>query len=283
VSSYCGGRRIVHKSLLKFLTLALLFALFMSCGSKQGTETTDQTPVDPQVVDTSDLNILTDGEKAEGWILLFDGESFDGWRGLGREGIPEGHWIIEDGTIKKVPSKDVPLQEDGQPLEGGDLITIQTFENFELSLEWKICPAGNSGIKYNVSAEMSNSYPPPNAALGFEYQILDDDSHPDAQVSDSHTAAALYDLIPPEGKNLKPVGEFNTTTIVFQGNHGEHWLNGVKVLEYDLGIPPMDELIAASKYKDIPDFGKKRKGHIVLQDHTDSVWFRNIKIRIIEP
>jgi len=255
----------------------------MSCGSKQETETTDQTSVEPQALDTSDLNILTDGEKAEGWILLFDGESFDGWRGLGREGIPEGHWTIEDGAIKKVPSQDVLLQEDGQPLEGGDLITIQTFEDFELSLEWKISPAGNSGIKYNVSEEMSNSYPPPNAALGFEYQILDDDNHPDAQVSDSHTAASLYDLIAPEEKNLKPVGEFNTVRIVFRKNHGEHWLNGVKVLEYDLRIAPMDELIAASKYKNIPDFAKKRKGHIVLQDHTDAVWFRNIKIRIIEP
>ena len=254
----------------------------MSCGSKQETETTDQTPVEPQAVDTSDLNILTDEEKANGWILLFDGKSFEGWRGLGREGIPEGHWTIEDGVIKKIPSENMPLQEDGQPLVGGDLITIATYEDFELSLEWKISPAGNSGIKYNVSEEMSTSYPPPNAALGFEYQILDDDGHPDAQVGDNHTAAALYDLIAPKGKNLKPVGEFNIARIIFRKNHGEHWLNGVKVLEYDLETPQMDELIAASKYKNITDFAKKRNGHIVLQDHTDTVWFRNIKIRIIE-
>jgi len=273
----------VHKSLLKFLTLALLFALFMSCGSKQETETTDQTPAEPQAVDTSDLNILTDEEKVNGWILLFDGESFDGWRGLGREGIPEGHWIIEDGTIKKVSSKDVPLQEDGQPLVGGDLITIQTFENFELYLEWKISPAGNSGIKYNVSEEMSTAYPPKYAALGFEYQILDDEGHPDAQVGENHTAAALYDLIAPKGKSLSPVGEFNTARIVFRKNHGAHWLNGVKVLEYNLETSQMDELIASSKYKNITDFAKKRNGHIELQDHTDAVWFRNIKIRIIEP
>jgi len=273
----------VHKSLVKFLTLVLLFALFMSCEPQKKTEPSDQTPVEPQAVDTSNLNILTNEEKAKGWILLFDGISFEGWRGLGREGIPEGHWIIEDGTIKKVPSKDVHLQEDGQPLVGGDLITIQTFEDFELSLEWKISPAGNSGIKYNVSEDMSTSYPPPNAALGFEYQILDDEDHPDAMVGDSHTAAALYDLIAPKGKSLKPVGEFNTVRIVFQGNHGEHWLNGVKVLEYNLEIPQMDGFIAASKYKNIADFAKKRKGHIVLQDHTDAVWFRNIKIRIIEP
>jgi hypothetical protein len=255
----------------------------MSCGSQKETQPIDQTQAEPQAVETSDSNTLTDEEKAEGWILLFDGKSFEGWQGLGREGIPEGHWIIDNGTIKKVQSVDVPLQEDGQPLVGGDLLTIQTFENFELFFEWKISQAGNSGIKYNVSEDMSTSYPPNHAALGFEYQILDDDGHPDAQVSNSHTAAALYDLIAPQNKNLKPVGKFNTARIIFQGNHGEHWINGVKVLEYDLETPQMNDLMAASKYKDITDFAKKRKGHIVLQDHTDSVWFRNIKIRIIEP
>lgn len=224
-------------------------------------------------------NTLTEAEKAEEWILLFDGKTFSGWRGLGREGIPEGHWIIEDGTIKKVPSGEVPLQEDGQPLAGGDIMTTRSFENFELYLEWKIIPGGNSGIKYNVSEEMSTSYPPESAALGFEYQILDDEKHPDAKIGANRTAAALYDLIAPEGKTLKPVGEFNAARIIFRGNHGEHWLNGVKVLEYELETPQMEELLAASKYRSIPDFAKKRKGHIVLQDHTDTVWFRNIKIR----
>ena len=229
------------------------------------------------------MNLLSDKDKAEGWILLFDGKSFEGWRGLGREGIPEGHWTIEDRAIKKVPSENVPLQEDGQPLVGGDLITIQTFENFELTFEWKISRAGNSGIKYNVSEDMSTAHTPMYAALGFEYQILDDLGHPNAQVNDNHTAGSLYDLISPEGKNLKPVGEFNTAWIVFNGNHGEHWLNGMKVLEYDLDTPEMDAIVAASKYKNIKDFAKKRRGHIVLQDHTDAVWFRNIKIRIIKP
>ena len=273
----------MHKSLLKSLTLVLFLALFMSCDSQKEAESSGQMQAEPEAVNTVASNTLTDEEKAEGWILLFDGKTFEGWRGLGREEIPEGHWIIDNGTIKKVPSANVPLQEDGQPLVGGDLLTIQTFEDFELFFEWKISQAGNSGIKYNVSEEMSTSYPPNNAALGFEFQILDDQGHPDAQVSDSHTAAALYDLIAPQSKSLKPVGKFNTARIIFQRNHGEHWLNGVKVLEYDLETPQMNELIAASKYKDITDFAIKRKGHIVLQDHTDSVWFRNLKIRIIEP
>lgn len=216
-------------------------------------------------------------------MLLFDGETFNGWRGLGREGIPEGHWIIQDNALKKVPRGDVPQQADGQPLEGGDLMTERAFENFELYFEWRISPAGNSGIKYNVSEGMSISYPPAHAALGFEYQILDDERHPDAMLGNNRTAAALYDLVPPVGKILKPVGGYNSGKIVFSGNHGEHWLNGVKVLEYDLGTLRMNHQLAASKYSNIPDFALKRKGHIVLQDHTDEVMFRNIKIREIEP
>lgn len=251
-----------------------LATISLSCISNQETEPLSTSP--------PELNTLTEAEKAEGWILLFDGKTFAGWRGLGRNGIPEGHWVLDNGAIKKVPSGEVPQQEDGQPLQGGDIMTTRSFENFELYLEWKISPAGNSGIKYNVSEEMSTSYPPKYAALGFEYQILDDERHPDAKKGGNRTASALYDLIAPEGKTLKPVGEFNTARIIFRGNHGEHWLNGIKVLEYELETPQMDALLAASKYRDIPGFAKKRKGHIILQDHTDAVWYRNIKIREIK-
>jgi hypothetical protein len=271
------------KTYLNLMVLALLLALSMTCAPKQEGESEADQVTEPQVKTSLPINCLTEEEKAEGWILLFDGKTFDGWRGLWRRGIPEGHWIIQDGAIQKVPSKDIPIQEDGQPLVGGDLMTIETFENFELSLEWKISPAGNSGIKYNVSEEMSTAHPPQYAALGFEYQILDDERHPDALMGKNRTAAALYDLIAPEGKTLKSVGEFNQARIIFHGKHGEHWLNAVEVLEYDLDTPEMDKLVAASKYRKIPDFAKKRKGHIVLQDHTDAVWFRNIKIRVLEP
>jgi hypothetical protein len=254
-----------------FVAMAFLLALLPSC-----TRTEKSSLSSPSV---KALNTLTEQEKAAGWKLLFDGKTFNGWRGVGREGIPEGHWIIEQGAIKKIPSKNVPLQKDGQPLEGGDIMTVESFQDFELELEWKISPGGNSGIKYNVSEEMSVSYPPKYAALGFEYQVLDDERHPDAKYGENRTAAALYDLIAPQGKKLRPVGEFNQARIVFRGNHGEHWLNGVKVLEYDLNTPRMAELVSQSKFKDIPGFADKRRGHIVLQDHTDAVWFRNIKIR----
>jgi hypothetical protein len=228
------------------------------------------------------LNQLSEAEQAAGWILLFNGRDFSGWRGLGRETMPRGHWTIEDNAIKKVPSGEVPLQDDGQPLEGGDILTVDTFSDFELRWEWRISPAGNSGIKYNVSEDMSTAHPPPHAALGFEYQILDDDLHPDA-ASDTHRAGALYDLIPAAGKALKPVGEYNASRIIFRGVHGEHWINGVKVLEYDLGSPEMEDRLAKSKYRIYSDFGHKRRGHIVLQDHTDAAWFRNIKLLRLSP
>ncbi len=218
------------------------------------------------------------------WASLFDSESFDGWRGVGLDSIPAGHWIIEDGTIRKVASGAVPTAADGQPLEGGDIMTVDTYRDFELELEWKVSAGANSGVKYNVSEEMSTASPPLHAALGFEYQILDDDLHPDAQNGPNRTAAALYDLLPPaQAKELHAVGSFNQSRIVFNDGHGEHWLNGTKVVEFDLGSVAFDSALAASKYQPIEGFADMRRGHIVLQDHSDDVWFRNIKIREISP
>jgi len=224
-------------------------------------------------------NVLTDAEQRAGWHLLFDGKTFNGWRGLGYDTVPTAHWKIENGTIRKLADGQVPRLPDGQPAAGGDLMTRDTFRDFELSWEWKISRAGNSGVKYNVSEEISMANAPNHAALGFEYQMLDDSLHEDNKVP-SHRAGALYDLIPPNGnKVLKPVGEWNSSTIVFRGNHGEHWLNGQKIVEFELGTRLMDSLLAKSKYRDIKGFADKRAGHIVLQDHVDEVFFRNIKIR----
>ena len=227
-------------------------------------------------------NTLTEAEREAGWVLLFNGRDFTGWRGLGRDTVPDGHWEIDDGAIKKVPSGEVPLQGDGQPLEGGDLMTVEAYEDFEFSFEWRISRAGNSGVKYNVSEELSTSQPPGYAALGFEFQVLDDDEHPDAKADPTHTAGALYDLIAPQGQALKPVGEYNSSRIVFRDLHGEHWLNDVKVLEFDLETAEMKACLARSKYHGIPGFADKRKGHIVLQDHTDAVWFRSLKLRRLD-
>lgn len=224
-------------------------------------------------------NILTARERSAGWRLLFDGTTFTGWRGLGYDSVPTAHWKIENGTIRKLADGQVPRLPDGQPAAGGDLMTKDSFRDFELAWDWKISRAGNSGVKYNVSEEISMANAPNHAALGFEYQMLDDSLHEDNKVP-SHRAGALYDLIPPDAnKTLMPVGEWNTSRIVFRGNHGEHWLNGKKVVDFQLGTPRMDSLLKASKYRDIKGFAVRRAGHIVLQDHVDEVWFRNIKIR----
>jgi len=226
-------------------------------------------------------NTLSDDERRAGWRLLFDGKTFDGWRGLGYDSVPTAHWKIENGTIRKLADGQVPRLPDGQPAAGGDLMTRNTYRNFELTWDWKISRAGNSGVKYNVSEEISMAVAPNHAALGFEYQVLDDSLHEDNKVP-SHRTGALYDLIPPnasKGMAIKQVGDWNRSTIIFRGNHGEHWLNGQKVVDFDIGTPRFDSLIAKSKYRDIKGFAEKRAGHIVLQDHVDEVFFRNIKIR----
>ena len=224
---------------------------------------------------------LTAAERAIGWRLLFDGRTLSGWRGLGYDSVPTAHWKVADGAIEKIASGNVPKLADGQPAHGGDLMTVDSFGDFELAFEWKVAPGANSGVKYNVSERLSMSQAPNHAALGFEYQILDDDRHEDGKLP-SHRAGALYDLIAPNArKHVRPVGEWNRSRIVFRGRHGEHWLNGEKIVEFDLGTPRMDSLIAASKYRSIPGFADRREGggHIVLQDHGDEAYFRSIKVR----
>ena len=224
-------------------------------------------------------NQLTAAEQRAGWRLLFDGKSFDGWRGLGYDSVPTAHWRIVDGAIEKIPSGAVPRQADGQPAVGGDLMTKNTFRDFELAFRWKVVPGSNSGVKFNVSEELSLKYATNHAALGFEYQVLDDSLNSDNKVP-THRAGSLYDLIAPNAaKHLRPVGQWNDARIVFRGNHGEHWLNGAKIVEFELGTPRMDSLLAASKYHPIPGFADHRPGHIVLQDHGDEAYYRNIRIR----
>ena len=228
-----------------------------------------------------EANSLTEAERAAGWRLLFDGRTLAGWRGLGRDSVPTVHWVVAGGAIKKIPSGEIPRRPDGQPAAGGDLMTESAFGDFELTWEWKATPGANSGLKYNVSEQLSTSVAP-FAALGFEYQILDDDRHEDGKIL-SHRSGALYDLIAPnDRKRLRPVGEWNRSTVIFRGNHGEHWLNGELVVAFDLGTARMDSLLAASKYRAIAGFAARRRGHIVLQDHGDEVYFRNIKVRELD-
>ena len=227
-------------------------------------------------------NTLTAAEKAAGWRLLFDGKTFAGWRGLGYDSVPRAHWKIVDGSIMKIPSGKVALMPDGQPAKGGDLMTVDTFGDFEFAFQWKATPGMNSGVKYNVSEEFSIKNASNHAALGFEYQVLDDDLNEDNKIP-SHRAGALYDLlVPGNNKTLKPVGQWNSSRIVFKGNHGEHWLNGAKVVDFDLGTARMDSALAKSKYKNIKGFADRRVGHIILQDHNEEVYFRDLKVRVLK-
>jgi hypothetical protein len=224
-------------------------------------------------------NQLTTAERTAGWRLLFDGTSLAGWRGLGYDSVPSAHWRVIDGAIAKIPTAKVQRQADGQPATGGDLMTTDAFRDFELAFEWRVTPGANSGVKYNVSEELSLTHAANHAALGFEYQVLDDLLHPDNKIA-THLAGSLYDIIAPSAeKSLRPVGEWNSARIVLRGSHGEHWLNGVKVVEFDLGTLRLDSLLEKSKYKPIPGFAERRRGHIILQDHGDEVYFRSIKIR----
>jgi hypothetical protein len=218
---------------------------------------------------SQNANTLSKAEKKEGWKLLFDGKSFKGWHNyLKKEVTPK--WKVEDGAMF--------LSEAG----AGNLLTDKKYENFILSLEWKIAKNGNSGVMYRVIEDKLYAEP---YFTGMEMQILDDAGHPDAVRGEggTHRAGALYDLFPPSDFGAaRPVGEWNQVQIVLNNNHLEHWLNGKKVVDCDLAGERWEKALADSKFNGWYDFGKHTQGHIALQDHGDKVWFRNVKIKALK-
>ena len=188
------------------------------------------------------------------------------WRRYAGEGIPEAWQVTDEGALH--------FTGEG---EGGDIVTVEQYDNFELELEWKISPAGNSGIMFRVSEE--HDYP---WRTGPEYQILDNNMHPDGQVGPDRQAGANYDMHAPASDAVKPVGEWNHARIIANGAHVEHWLNGEQIVSYELWSDSWKAAIQESKWVDMPDYGMKKLGHICLQDHSDPVWFRNIRIRPLE-
>lgn len=215
-------------------------------------------------------NTLSKKETKAGWKLLFDGKTTTGWRNFNSNDIGAA-WKVQDGALYL--DNTVTTQEDR-----GDIITHDEFENYELSLEWKIDSCGNSGIMFNVVED------PKYQAVwltGPEMQVLDNACHPDAKI-EKHRAGDLYDLIKCKRETVKPAGQWNHAKIISNKAKYEFWLNGTKVVQFTMHTPEWDALVAASKFKNMPDFGKAAKGHIALQDHGDKVWFRNIKLREIK-
>ncbi|MDE7387311.1 MAG: DUF1080 domain-containing protein [Muribaculaceae bacterium] len=220
-------------------------------------------------------NTLTPAEQQDGWQLLFNGHDTSGWRGAKLTGFPAKGWIVEDGILKVLKGNG------GESTNGGDIVTLTPYRNFILSVDFKITEGANSGIKYFVDPDLNKGE---GSAIGCEFQILDDLRHPDAKlgVKGNRTLGSLYDLIPAPADKPFDINEFNTATVIVRDNHVEHWLNGVKLLEYDRNNPMWNALVAYSKYRDWPNFGNHTEGYILLQDHGDEVWFKNIKIKPLD-
>ncbi len=219
-------------------------------------------------------NTLTPAEQADGWRLLFDGTTTNGWRNAHAESFPDKGWAVRDGELVVLESGG------GEAAHGGDIVTVDEYGDFELQLDFKLTPGANSGIKYFVTEKVGT--PGRGSAIGLEYQLLDDERHPDAKmgIDGNRTVGSLYDLIAaPTDKNLRPVGEWNTARIVSKGRKVEHWLNGTKLIEFERGSDEFRKLVAGSKYKDFESFGEAASGHILLQDHGNTVHFRNIRIK----
>ncbi|MDX2246946.1 MAG: DUF1080 domain-containing protein [Bacteroidia bacterium] len=245
------------KNIAPFLiALGVLFA----CQPDGDSGSNDQQ----SLLSNSPMNELTAQEKADGWQLLFDGKTASGWHSYLRDSV--AGWTVAEGLLSTVGGN-------------GDLVSDETYENFELAVEWKVEPKGNSGIFFGVTEDtMYHS----TYETGPEFQIIDDANYPDP-LADNQKSGANYALHAPSELAARPAGEFNTTTIIVNQGKVEHWLNGKKVVSYELWTPEWEAMVAKTKFASMPGYGKDKKGHLALQDHGDGVTFRNIKIKLLTP
>lgn len=207
-------------------------------------------------------------EKNEGWKMLWDGKTAEGWRGIKSDAFPTSGWDMADGVLTVLPK--------AAGGGAGDIITREKFANFILTAEFRLTAGANSGIKYLYDPEVSGG-------TTLEYQVLDE-SHPDAAKGrdGNRKVASFYDVMPAAGAQPKPVGEWNAAMIVCRGSHVEHWLNGKRVLAFERGSEAFRAAVAQSKFSKYPNWGEQAAGHILLQDHQDKVSYRNIKIKVLE-
>lgn len=238
-----------------YLTVVTLASMMMACDGEKTTEVTE---------------VAMEESPAEEWISLFDGQTFGGWHKYGGEAVGNA-WKIEDGAIYL----DAVNKDGWQAGDGGDIVTDEEFENFHLKYEWKITQNGNSGVIFFINESPEYEYP---WQTGPEMQVLDNEGHPDAKIV-SHRAGDLYDLIVSSEETVKPYGEWNLAEIIADNGKLEFVLNGTTIVSTTMWTPEWEALIAGSKFKDMPGFGKYKKGKIALQDHGDLVYYRNIELK----
>lgn len=248
----------------KLLIFTLTTLLFTACQSrKDGNAGEEQTA--PEAA-TPQANQLSEAESAEGWTLLFNGQNMDGWKTY--KNRENDSWEVVDGTLH--------CKADTLAEKRADIRTVDQYGDFDLVFEWKIAPTDNSGVIYRSTEEFDQAY-----LSGPEYQVIDDKGYPDP-LSPTQTSASNYDMhAAPDDKPINPPGEWNMGRIVAKGNHVEHWLNGTKVIEYEINSPDWKERKEKSKWKDASGYGAASKGYIDLQDHGGEVWYRNIKIKTL--
>ncbi len=251
----------------KYLSLLMIATLFVSCQQKKQEATTEEdasNEIASEVV--SNLPLLTEQQKADRWKILFDGKTMEGWRTY--KGKENNSWEVIDGTLHCKPFIADKTEK------RSDIMTVDQYESFELTFDFKISEQGNSGVIFHATEEFDQPY-----ASGPEYQIVDDIGYP-GDVLEVRLTGANFDMQATTTKNLNPAGEWNQGKLLVKNNHVEHWLNGDKILEYNLHSPAWKTLVAKSKWKDFPGYGQSKKGYIDLQDHSNEVWFKNILIKV---
>jgi len=258
------------KRILSLYLMAVITAMSVSC-QKSGTQqeaAADETAAVPA------MNSLTEQEKAEGWELLFDGSTLDGWKRFNHDTIGP-LWSVQEGAILC----DGTGLTEGTANVGGSLITTRQYGNFDLTLEWKISAGGNSGVLYHVVEDPKYKH---DYETGPEFQVMDDGGWKGEELHSAQKAGSNYDMFAaPATKKVNPVGEWNTARIVYNNGHVEHWLNGEKVVEFEEGSADFTERYKKSKWVDYPDWNKFKSGSISLQDHGAPVYYRNIKIKAL--